>query len=131
LREKEADGVSKYTFWGVIHQHVNVALTEDLSRYAKGETFWQAMLNLIETQPESKASGRDEEVEINARLRMYHETGINRVEIFVSQEAKLYSVRSANTRSRIAAGSEQEAMCQYISTKARTSVVNTGEVLKT
>ena len=121
--------MSKYTFWGVLHKHMNVALTEDLSQYATGETFWQAMLNLIETQPENKATDNENEFDINARLRMYHETGINRVEIVVSQEEKGFSVRCANTRSRIAAGSEQDALHKYISTKARTSVVNTGELL--
>ncbi len=122
--------MSKYTFWSVLHQHTNVALNEDLSRYARGETFWQAMLNLIETHPGIEASGHSEEMDLNARLRMYHETGINRIEIFVFQEPKFYSVRCANTRSRISAGSEQEALFQYIGSKARTSVVNTGEVPK-
>ncbi len=122
--------MSKYTFWGVLHQHTNVALTEDFSQYARGKTFWQALLNLIETHPRIKASGHDETVDINARLRMYQDTGINRIEICVIQEATIYSVRCANTRSRLTAGSEQEALFQYISTKARTSVINTGEVLK-
>ncbi len=130
-RERETHSVSKYIFWSVLHRHVNVALTEDLSHYATGETFWQAMQNLIETLPETRASVHAERVDINARLRMYHETGINRVEIFLDQEAKFYSVLCANTRSRIEAGSEQEALLKYIDTKARTSVVNTGEVLKT
>jgi hypothetical protein len=122
--------VSKYTFWSVLHQHVNVALTEDLSHYARGGTFWQAMQNLCETLPECPPSGTSGEVDINLRLRMYHETGINRVEIFVEQEEDRFAVNCANTRSHIDVGSEQEALRNYVAAKARTSVVNNGEVLK-
>ena len=38
--------MKKYVFWSVLNLHTNVALTEDLSKYAQGDTFWQAMLNL-------------------------------------------------------------------------------------
>ena len=62
---------------------------------------------------------------------MYQMTGISRVEIFVDQEAGRCTVKCANTRSHIATGSEQEALKKYVTSKAATSVVNTGEVLKT
>jgi len=123
--------LSKYTFWSVLHQHVNVALTEDLSHYAQGETFWQAMQNLCETLPECHPSATPEEMNINLRLRMYQMTGISRVEIFVDQEDGRFTVKCANTRSHIATGSEQEALKKYVTSKAATSVVNKGEVLKT
>lgn len=122
--------MSKYTFWSVLHQHVNVALTEDLSHYAQGETFWQAMQNLCETLPECPPSALPEEVDINLRLRMYQMTGINRVEIFVDPGGDGFAVKCANTRSHIAAGSEQEALKNYVTAKASTSVVNSGEVAK-
>ena len=120
----------KYTFWSVLHQHVNVALTEDLSSYSQGETFWQAMRNLCETLSECHPSATDVEVDINLRLRMYHLTGINRVEIFVEQDGDRFAVKCANTRSHISAASEQEALKAYVAAKAATSVVNTGEVVK-
>jgi hypothetical protein len=122
--------VSKYTFWSILQQHVNVALTEDLSHYAQGETFWQAMRNLCEMLPECPPSETPGEIDINLRLRMYQETGINRVEIFVDREADRFAVKCANSRSHIEAGSEQEALKKYVAAKAKTSVVATGEVVK-
>lgn len=119
--------MSKYTFWSVLHQHINVALTEDLIHYAQGATFWQAMQNLCETLTEFQPSFSDGEHDLNARLRMYHETGINRVEIFVEEDGGRFAVRCANTRSFLEAGSEREALMKYVETKAKTSVVNTGE----
>ncbi len=120
--------MSKYIFWSVLHQHVNVALSEDLSRYARGETFWQAVQNLCEILPQCTPSEGQEESDLNARLQMYYETGINRVEIFVEPVGARFGVRCANTRSLIMADSEPAALKKYIAAKARTSVVNTGEV---
>jgi len=122
--------VNKYVFWSVLHQHVNVALSEDLSSYARGETFWQAVQNLCEILPQCAPSAGRDESDINARLRMYCATGINRVEIFVEPDGARFGVRCANSRSLIAADSEQAALKKYISAKAKTSVVNTGEVIK-
>jgi hypothetical protein len=119
--------VSKYTFWSVLHRHVNIAFTEDLSHYAQGATFWQAMRNLSETTAEYRPSPSDREHDLNARLRMYHETGINRVEIFVEQDGGRFAVKCANTRSFLDTGSEREALVKYVETKAKTSIVNTGE----
>jgi hypothetical protein len=88
------------------------------------------MQNLCETLSECPPSDTPEEVDINLRLRMYQETGINRVEIVVDKDANRFTVTCANTRSHIEAGSEQEALKKYVAAKAKTSVVNTGEVLK-
>ena len=43
--------MKKYVFWSVLNLHINVALTEDLSKYAQGDTFWLAMLNLGKLLP--------------------------------------------------------------------------------
>lgn len=120
--------MKKFVFWSVIHNHTNIALTEDFSSYAQGDTFWQAMQNLSETLKEMTPSTDPAESDINKRLKMYHETGINKIEIFVDQEGKKFGVKCANTRSFIAADSEKDALDKYIATKARTSVINTGEL---
>jgi len=62
---------------------------------------------------------------------MFYETGINKVEIFIEEEGGRYAIKCANNRSFIEAGSGQEALTQYIDSKAKTSVVNVGESAKT
>ena len=118
--------MSKYTFWGVLHKNLNIALTEDLSRYSQGETFWKAMRNLGESRGVWIPSASPEECDFSARLKLYQDTGINRVEVFVHKEGGKYSVRCANSRSLIEAPDEQEALTKYVDAMARTSVVNTG-----
>ena len=119
--------MKKYIFWSVLHNNKNIALTEDLSKYAQGETFWKAVLSLCETLQEFVPSGTTEESDFNARLKMYYETGVNKVEIFVEQESKRYAVRCANSRSFIDAGDEQDALFKYVEVRAKTSSVNTGD----
>jgi hypothetical protein len=119
--------LKKYVFWGVLKEHTNIALTENLSKYAQGDTFWQAMLNLSETLHEWLPSEHVEETDINSRLKMYNETGINKVELFVDQEENRYAVRCTNSRSFVEADSEEDALIKYIAARAKTSVVNTGE----
>ena len=114
-------------FWSVLNLHRNIALTEDLSRYAQGDTFWQAMLNLSETLSEWFPSEQLEETDINLRLKMYNETGINKVELFVEKEGSRYAVRCTNSKSFIDADSEKDALIKYIAVRARTSVVNKGD----
>lgn len=104
--------MKRYIFWNVLNKHMNIALTEDLSKYAQGETFWQAMLNLCDSLKEWMPSQTHEESNINARLKMYCETGINKIELFVEE-----------------AGSIEEALMKYVAFRAKTSVINTGEVL--
>ena len=118
----------KYVFWSALHQHINIALTEDLSKYAQGETFWQAMQNLCETLKEWKPATDSDESDFNSRLKMYYETGINKAEIFVEQNDSRFSVKCGNSKSFIDADSEEDAVVKYVSARAKTSVVNTGEV---
>ena len=59
---------------------------------------------------------------------MYNETGINRIEIFVDKQAERFSVKCANSSSFVEAASERDALVNYISTRAKTSVVNTGDI---
>ena len=119
--------MQKYVFWSVLKEHTNIALTENLSKYAQGDTFWQAMLNLSETLREWLPSSPVDETDINVRLKMYNETGINKVELFVDKEGNRYAVRCTNSRSFVEADSEQDALIKYIAARAKTSVVNTGE----
>ncbi|MBN1274556.1 MAG: hypothetical protein JXB26_20025 [Candidatus Aminicenantes bacterium] len=117
----------KYIFWAVIHKNKNIALNEDLSRYAQGETFWQAMQNLADVLKRWDASSSSDGSDIGERLRMYNETGINKIEIFIEQGKSRFSIKCANSQSFINASSEEEALSKYIAVKAKTSVVNTGE----
>jgi len=118
----------KYVFWSALHQHINIALTEDLTKYAQGETFWQAMQNLCETLKEWKPAADSEESDFNTRLKMYYETGINKAEILVEGNGSRFSVKCGNSKSSFDADSEEEAVVKYVSARAKTSVVNTGEV---
>lgn len=111
-----------------MYKHSNIALTEDLSKYAQGETFWKAMLHLCETLREWLPSPGNQESDISNRIKMYSETGINKVEIFISKEGDRFAVRCSNTWSSIQAESEHEALMKYLETKAQTSKINTGNV---
>ncbi len=122
--------MKRFIFWSVLHKNISIALTEDLSKYAQGETFWQAMLNLCETLQDLTSSSTIEESDLNARLRMYHETGINKVEIFVGKEGNRYAVKCANSRSFLDAKDIQEALRKYVAARAKTSFVNTGDPKK-
>jgi len=119
--------VKKYVFWSVLNLHINVALTEDFSKYAQGDTFWQAMLNLGETLSEWIPSSSTDESDVNDRLKMYRETGINKIEIIVSEDGDRYGVQCTNSRSFFMADSEREALMTYIETRAKTSNINSGE----
>ena len=114
-------------FWSVLKEHTNIALNEDLSKYAQGDTFWQAMLNLSETLREWLPSKKAEETDIHSRLKMYNETGINKVELFVENEGGRYAIRCTNSKSFVEADSEQDALLKYIAARAKTSIVNKGE----
>jgi predicted RNase H-like HicB family nuclease len=118
--------MKKFVFWSILHKNICIALSEDLSKYAQGETFWKAMLNLGETLGEWVASADTEESDINQRLKMYYETGINKVEIFIEADGKRYAVKCANSRSFLDASSEQDALLKYIKTRAKTSIVDPG-----
>ena len=62
------------------------------------------------------------------RLKMYYETGINKVEILIDKEKDRYAVACSNTRSFIQASSEQEALLKYVEAKAQSSKINTGDM---
>lgn len=119
-------GMKKFVFWSVFHKNICIALNEDLSRYGRGETFWKAMLNLCETLGEWVPSASTDESDINKRLKMYYETGINKVEIFVEQDGKRYAVKCANSRSFLEASSEHNALMKYVAVRAETSVIDPG-----
>jgi len=123
--------MKKFVFWNVLHKHTNVALTEDLAKYAQGETFWKAMRNLAETLSEWIPSSLAEESDIKARLKMYYETGINKIEILINKEHDRYAVSCSNTKSFIRASNEQEALMKYVDAKAESSRVNTGDLSQT
>ena len=118
--------MKKFVFWSAIHKNNCIALTEDLSTYAQGETFWKAMLNLCETLKEWIPSGTAEESDINKRLKMYYETGINMVELFVEKDGNRFAVKCANSRSFLNAADEIEALMKYVETRAKTSVIDPG-----
>ncbi len=120
------DGMKKFVFWSILHKNICIALNEDLSRYAQGETFWKAMLNLCETLEEWIPSATTEESDINKRLKMYHKTGVNKVEIFIEEDGKRYAVKCANSRSFLEASGDQDALMKYVSTRAKTSVIDPG-----
>lgn len=129
MKDKGEFALKKYVFWSVLNGHRNIALSEDLSKYARGDTFWQAMLNLSDTLREWVPSDQVEETDINLRLRMYNETGINKVELFVEKQGERYTIKCTNSRSFVEADSERDALIKYISARAKTSVVNTGDPL--
>jgi hypothetical protein len=88
------------------------------------------MLNLSETLREWLPSKQTEETDIDSRLKMYNETGINKVELFVEKQEDRYAVSCTNSRSFMEADSEQDALTKYIATRSITSVINTGEPLE-
>ena len=118
--------MKKFVFWSILHKNICIALNEDLSKYAQGETFWKAMLNLCETLDEWIPSNTAEESDINARLKMYYETGINKVEIFVEEDGKRFAVKCANSRSFLEASGDKDALMKYVETRAKTSVIDPG-----
>jgi hypothetical protein len=118
--------MKKYVFWSILHKNICVALTEDLSGYAQGETFWKAMQNLCGNLKEWIPSSITDESDINQRLRMYYETGINKVEIIVEEEDSRYAVKCSNSRSFIEAVTETEALLKYVGIRAKTSIIDPG-----
>ena len=118
--------MKKYVFWSSIHKNDCIALNEDLSKYAQGETFWKAMLSLCETLKEWIPSPSTEESDIKRRLKMYYETGINMVELLVDKENDRYAVKCANSKSFLEAADENDALMKYIETRAKTSVIDPG-----
>ena len=118
--------MKKFVFWSVIHKNDCIALNEDLSKSAQGEPFGRAMLSVCETLKEWIPSQTAEESDVNRRLRMYYETGINMVELLVETEGKRYAVKCANSKSFLEAVDEIDALMKYVETRAKTSVIDPG-----
>lgn len=122
--------MEKYIIWGIAHKNMIVALNEDLSGYAQGETFWKAAQNLFELNKNLIPSKNTEETDLNYRLNMYQITGVNKVEILIDKEKNKYAVKCANSRSFFDAADTKEVLKKYIQGRAKTSVINTGDLLK-
>jgi len=84
------------------------------------------MLSLVETLKEWLPSKTAEESDINKRLKMYYETGINMVELFVEEEGSRYTVKCANSRSFLEAADEVDALMKYLEIRAKPSVIDPG-----
>ena len=87
-------------------------------------------LNINEAKSIIVLSNETEESDINQRLIMYYETGINKVEIFLEEEGDQYAVKCANSRSFINAPTEMEALMKYVEARAKTSEVNIGQKIQ-
>ncbi|MFW6129307.1 MAG: hypothetical protein ACOC6P_03570 [Candidatus Aminicenantaceae bacterium] len=79
LYEKKQDVIPVYSkrresagffhfFWSLVHKNSCIALNEDLSRYAQGETFWKALFNLCETTEKCEPSQNPNE----SRMKKTH-----------------------------------------------------------
>jgi hypothetical protein len=117
---------NKYVFWSLIHKNKCVALNEDLSQYAQGDTFWKALLNLCETNKKFIPSSDPKQSPMNQRIKMYYETGLNKVEILVGKEKDRFSVQCSNSKSFLNTSSEQKALMKYIQSRADKSVIDPG-----
>jgi len=118
--------MNKYVFWSFVHKNKCVALNQDLSQYAQGDTFWKALLNLCETRNKLTPSQNPKPSLMNQRIKMYYETGLNKVEILVKKEKDCFSVLCSNSKSFIKASSEPKALMKYIQSRAEKSVIDPG-----
>ena len=119
--------MKRFVFWGTTHNNWNIAFCENLQHYAQGETFWKAMKNLSDATPEFPSSSGEEETDITRRQKMFYETGVNKVEVFVEPDGNKFALKCANSRSLFDAKDEEEAPRKYIAQRADTSKVNSGE----
>ncbi|MBD3413707.1 MAG: hypothetical protein GF421_04650 [Candidatus Aminicenantes bacterium] len=118
--------MNKYIFWNLVHKHTCIALNEDLSKYAQGETFWKALFNLGETTNKFVPSVNPDLTPLNKRIQMYYETGLNKVEILVEQKKKQFSIQCSNSRSFLNDQDEQKALLKYIRSRAEKSIIDPG-----
>jgi len=118
----------RYLFWGVQHGRRTIALLEDLTAWAEGETFWQALGHLSKSQSVFTPSAEGEETGAAKRYRLFQETGIQQVEIFVCLNQGVYEVSCANSRSRLSTADGEGALREYIRIRAETSTVNRGDM---
>jgi len=118
--------MNKYVFWSLLHKNTCVALNEDLSRYARGETFWKALLNLCETMKEYVPSQNSEQSQMDQRIKMFYETGLNKVEILVEKDHNGSSIECSNSKSSVITKKEHEALMKYIRSRSEKSVIDPG-----
>lgn len=116
--------MTKYVFWSLRHDGASIALTENLHRYAQGKTAWQALQHLCETLEHWSAAADNTETPFQARLKMFQETGIHKIEVFVDHHGSQYQISSAGVRSTILAESEREALLKYLDIMAANSLQN-------
>lgn len=116
--------MTKYLFWSVRHDGASIVLTENLHRYARGKTAWQALQHLCETLQHWSAAADAAETSFQARLKMFQETGIHKIEIFITRSGSHYQISSAGVRSTIQAESEREALLKYLDIMAVNSLQN-------
>jgi hypothetical protein len=118
--------MNKYVFWSLLHKNTCVALNEDLSHYAQGETFWKALLNLFETLKKCEPSKNQKQSPMDQRIKMFYETGLNKVEILVNESKDCFSIKCSNSQSLIKTKNEQKAVMKYIRSRAEKSVIDPG-----
>lgn len=116
--------MKKFVFWSTRHAGKDIVLTEDLGRYAQGKTAWEALFFLAETLKTWQPATDTTESDFNQRLKMYQETGLNKIEIFLEYLDGKYAVRSTGVRSAIKADSEQHALLKYLELMAANSLEN-------
>lgn len=116
--------MKKFVFWCTRHNNSNIVLTENLEKYAQGKTAWQALQHLCETLQQFVPAASIDESDFNKRLKMFHETGINKIEIFIEKENSKYSVHSAGVRSFIESDDEQSALVKFAEMMALNSLEN-------
>jgi hypothetical protein len=119
--------MTKFVFWNILYKNISIALDEPLTHYARGDTFWQAISGLLEICRGCRPSPAAEESDLPARLKMYDEIGINKIEIFVDKAGDKFAVRCANSRSLLDAATELEALQKYVAVRGKTSLVNVGD----
>jgi len=118
--------MNKYVFWSLLHKNTCVALNEDLSHYAQGETFWKALLDLCETIKKCEPSQNKKQSPMDQRIKMFYETGLNKVEIMVEQNKNGFSIKCSNSKSSINTKNEHKALMKYIRSRAEKSVIDPG-----
>ena len=117
---------NRYSFFGLVFRNQHIVFNGDLSKYGQGETFWRSLQNLADALKAFSADTAAEETPMDRRIRMFQETGINRIEIFVEKRPDGFWVRCTNSSFRVKAADEIAALREYIDKRAQTSRVNDG-----
>lgn len=116
--------MKKLLFWATRHERKNIAFTGDLAKYAPGDSLWQAILNLCEIHGLPAAVEDSQESDMDFRLKMFRETGVLKVEVFIEERAGKFAIRYSNTASIIDEKDEKLAVFKYLDIMARNSLEN-------